>query len=138
MSAPEPIAIVGMECLYPGSRNLAEFWRNIVNGADCTRPFSRSRMGEAFAARWPEGRGGFLEDPAFFDPLPFGIMPAEAEAGDPEQFLVLAVVAGALRDAAASRPDGHPLVPSRSGRRSSSPAAVTCRTASSMYTRAWK
>ena len=111
-TAPEPVAIVGMECLYPGSRNLADFWGNIVNGVDCTRPFSVSRMGESFAAQWPEGRGGFLNDPAFFDPLPFGIMPAEAEAGDPEQFLVLAVVAGALRDAAATRPGTEPLVPS--------------------------
>lgn len=102
-STPEPVAIVGMECLYPGSRNLAEFWRNIVHGVDCTRPFSRTRMGEAFAARWPEGRGGFLDDSVFFDPLPFGIMPTEAEAGDPEQFLVLAVVAGALRDAGGQR-----------------------------------
>ena len=71
--------------------------------------------GRAFAARWPEGRGGFLDDPAYFDPLPFGIMPAEAETGDPEQFLMLAVVSGALKDAAAHKPASsanQPLVPS--------------------------
>ena len=37
-------------------------------------------------------------NPVEFDPLPFGIMPAEVEEGDPEQFLVLSVIERALRD----------------------------------------
>ncbi len=29
---PEAIAIVGMDCIYPGARNLSEFWRKLVAG----------------------------------------------------------------------------------------------------------
>ena len=27
-----PIAIIGMECYYPGARNCQEYWKTIVNG----------------------------------------------------------------------------------------------------------
>ena len=31
------IAIVGLACRFPGARNSAEFWENIVSNHDCTR-----------------------------------------------------------------------------------------------------
>ena len=32
---PEPIAIVGMACLFPRSPDLATYWKNIVHAVDC-------------------------------------------------------------------------------------------------------
>src|SRR4051794_19167407 len=96
MTTPaEPIAIVGMQCLYPGAGNLEAYWRNILRGV-CA-------VGEVPASRWnPDDydliharRGGFLEGLTAFDPLEYGIMPAAVQHGDPEQFLVYSVIHGA-------------------------------------------
>ena len=42
----EPIAIIGMACLFPQAPDLASFWRNIVAGVDAvsepTAPGTRS------------------------------------------------------------------------------------------------
>jgi acyl transferase domain-containing protein/phosphopantetheinyl transferase len=100
------IAIIGLACLFPGAPNLARFWRNIVEGVDA--------IGEVPAGRWdasfydPDSkaidrfyckRGGFVDDYADFDPLPFGVMPKAAESGEPDQLLTLRVGYEALRDA---------------------------------------
>src|SRR5437868_15058452 len=29
------IAIIGVSCRFPGSKNVAEFWQNLRNGVDC-------------------------------------------------------------------------------------------------------
>ncbi|MGH9670234.1 MAG: beta-ketoacyl synthase N-terminal-like domain-containing protein, partial [Terriglobales bacterium] len=99
---PQPIAIVGMECIFPGARDLAAFWRNIVLGVDATQEVPESRWDPR-----PYGltgaRGGFLDGLTDFDPLPLGVMPASVEQGDAEQFLVLAVIHRALLDAETGR-----------------------------------
>src|SRR5262245_39576840 len=102
----EPIAIVGMQCLYPGAASLEHYWRNIVRGVEAVR--------EVPPARWrPDDydlvharKGGFLDGLTAFDPLEYGIMPAAVQNGDPEQFLVYGVIHGALRDAARGREFG--------------------------------
>jgi acyl transferase domain-containing protein len=33
-AALEPIAIIGMACLFPQAQDLASFWRNIISGVD--------------------------------------------------------------------------------------------------------
>src|SRR3954471_585301 len=98
----EPIAIVGMECVFPGARNLEAFWRNIVQGVDAIREVPPSRF-DPKEYGLGEVRGGFLDGLAEFDPVPLGIMPNAVEEGDPEQFLVLGVVHGALRNAESAR-----------------------------------
>ncbi len=100
------IAIVGLACLFPGAPDLARFWRNIVDGVDA--------IGEVPAGRWdPEfydpdskeidrfycNRGGFVDEHADFDPLPFGVMPRATDAVEPDQLLTLKVGYEALRDA---------------------------------------
>lgn len=95
---PEAIAIVGMDCIYPGARNLSEFWRKLVAGDTCLTPVPPDRWGGQEAAGLPQVPGGFIDDYAEFDPLAFGIPPSEVQEGDPEQFLILTVIDRALRD----------------------------------------
>ncbi len=97
-TAAEPIAIVGMQCLYPGAANLEAYWSNLVRGVDAVREVPPSRWRAEEYDRIHARRGGFLEGLTQFDPLEYGIMPAAVQDGDPEQFLVYAVVHGALRD----------------------------------------
>ncbi len=94
----EPIAIVGMECVFPGAPNLAAFWRNIVRGASSLTPMPPDRWNGVGANDLPRLPGGFIDGLTDFDPLAFGVMPAEVEEGDAEQFLVLSVIDAALRN----------------------------------------
>ncbi|MBI2677231.1 MAG: polyketide synthase dehydratase domain-containing protein [Candidatus Koribacter versatilis] len=103
----EPIAIVGMECVFPGARNLEAFWRNIVQGVDAIRDVPASRF-DPQEYGLGQIRGGFLDGLAEFDPVPLGIMPNAVNEGDPEQFLVLGVIHGALRNAESARKSKPP------------------------------
>ena len=94
---PEPIAIVGMECVFPGAPNLAAFWRNIVRGISSVTAVPAGRWNGA-GRELPRVPGGFIDGLADFDPMAFGVMPTEVEEGDPEQFLVLSVIDAALRN----------------------------------------
>ncbi|MFO0843634.1 MAG: beta-ketoacyl synthase N-terminal-like domain-containing protein [Gemmataceae bacterium] len=100
----EPIAIVGMQCLYPGAGGLEAYWSNILRGVEAVREVPPSRWDpEDYDLIQARKRGGFLEGLTSFDPLEYGIMPAAVRDGDPEQFLVYGVVHGALRDAMSGR-----------------------------------
>jgi acyl transferase domain-containing protein/4'-phosphopantetheinyl transferase EntD len=88
-----------MDCVFPGARDLAAFWRNIVRGVDATSEVPLSRWGAGAAYPLPTARGGFIDGLTEVDPVALGVMPAAVEEGDPEQFLVLAVVHRALLDA---------------------------------------
>ena len=101
-----PIAVIGIGCLFPGSRNVREFWNTIVNGIDC--------IGEVPPTHWSRAdyfdadpkapdhvyctRGGFLPE-IDFDPAAFGIPPANLDATDTSQLLGLVVARNALEDA---------------------------------------
>ncbi|CAN7392135.1 SDR family NAD(P)-dependent oxidoreductase [Trinickia sp. LjRoot230] len=95
--AAEKVAVIGMACRYPQSPDVEAFWRNLAQGVDC--------VVEVPADRWPDDdwfhadprhRGtsyskwaGLLERIDTFDPLFFGISPAEAELMDPQQRIFL-------------------------------------------------
>ncbi|MEU8917517.1 beta-ketoacyl synthase N-terminal-like domain-containing protein, partial [Streptomyces nigrescens] len=108
---PTDAAIVGMGALFPGAEDLAAYWRNLVAGTDCITDVPSGRwdpeiyydpqgaQGPARSDRFYCRRGGFLDDPAAFDPTRFGIMPAAVRGAEPDQLLALRTIADAIADA---------------------------------------
>jgi acyl transferase domain-containing protein len=105
-STPLDIAVVGMECIYPGAADLDEYWRNILTGKDCVSeiPVSHWNKDKLFKdhttdtdysfSKW----GGFIPT-IDFDPVEFGIMPQSLFKTEPSHLLSLLVVKRALKDA---------------------------------------
>ncbi|WP_405668158.1 SDR family NAD(P)-dependent oxidoreductase [Streptomyces sp. NBC_01166] len=101
------IAVVGMSGRYPGSGTLHEYWDNLAQGRDCVNEVPASRWDVAghydprphqdgkVTCKWM----GHLDDIDLFDPLFFGIPPAEAESMDPQQRLFLQEAYHAFEDA---------------------------------------
>ncbi len=106
--SPEPIAVIGMACRFPGGAVTPEaFWQVLASGADT--------VGEIPGDRWPWQRfyhadprvagthyvrhGSFLDQVAEFDPEFFGISGREADALDPQHRLLLEVSWEALERA---------------------------------------
>jgi len=108
--AKEPVAIVGMACLFPGAPDLPSFWRNVRDGVDAVGdvPERRWKHDQFFAAdrRTPDRlysrRGAFLED-LRFDPLHYMIPPSTMTQVEPAQLLSLEITRRALADAGYDR-----------------------------------
>ncbi|GAA1573701.1 hypothetical protein GCM10009678_65410 [Actinomadura kijaniata] len=108
-AAPLDIAIVGMDCVFPGARDADEYWAAIVAGRDAVTEVpadrwdagvyydpaaTRDGAGERTPSKW----GGFLPDVPF-DALAYGLPPNSLSSVEPVQLLALEVAARALRDA---------------------------------------
>src|SRR6185437_13819064 len=101
------IAIVGMACVFPGARNLHQYWANLVNGVDAIGdpPGERWKDHKNFDpesphdAALPGRRAGFLPPRIFYDPIAHRVLPNLVRYGDPDQFLMLDIIDAALRDA---------------------------------------
>ena len=108
---PTDAAIVGMGALFPGAGDLAAYWRNLVAGTDCITDVPPGRwdpeiyydphaaQGPARSDRFYCRRGGFLTEPAAFDPTRFGVMPAAVRGAEPDQLLALRTITDAIADA---------------------------------------
>lgn len=103
MLSPEPIAIIGMGCRFPGSSDTpSKLWDLLNKPRDVLKkvPNKRRWNAEAFYHTDPEHHGTsnvqhsyFLdEDPADFDNNFFNIQPAEAESIDPQQRMLIETV----------------------------------------------
>ncbi|MFT7463765.1 MAG: polyketide-type polyunsaturated fatty acid synthase PfaA, partial [Pseudohongiellaceae bacterium] len=100
------IAIVGMNCLFPGAADVEQFWANIREGVDAVGnvPDTHWNPEDYFDAdksspdRTYARRGGFI-GPVDFPPLDYGISPRDVEAIDTSQLLGMMVAKGALDDA---------------------------------------
>jgi acyl transferase domain-containing protein/phosphopantetheinyl transferase len=116
-AGPEGIAIVGMSCLFPGAPDVTTFWQNIVSKVDA---ISDPPEGSWDPARYYDPasrsndrvyckRGGYIGDIARFRPTEFGVMPANVEGGEPDQWLALQLAYAALADAGyeGPPPEGH-------------------------------
>ena len=101
-----PLALVGISALFPGSTEVAGFWRDIMAGTDLLQevpphywlvedfydPDPR-RQDKTYARR-----GAFLSK-VDFDPMEFGIPPANIPSTDTAQLLALIVAKRVLQDA---------------------------------------
>ncbi|TVL91469.1 type I polyketide synthase [Streptomyces sp. SAJ15] len=102
---PEPIAVVGMGCRFPGGVDDPEtYWNLLRSRTDATSTVPEGRW-DAESLHDPEGarpgttrarRGGFLDAIDTFDAEFFGIPPREAETLDPQHRLLLEVAWEAL------------------------------------------
>jgi polyketide synthase PksN len=103
----EPVAIIGAEGLFPGSKDLNEFWDNLKEGRDLITEIPSDRWD--WREYYSEDRlaknkstskcGGFIKEVDKFDAPFFNISPMEAELMDPQQRLLLQTVWKVTEDA---------------------------------------
>ncbi len=102
----EPLAIVGMSCLFPKAQSISDYWENIKKKVDAISEVpathwkaedyydsDKKRADHVYAKT-----GGFL-DSIDFDPSEWGIAPSDLDSIDTSQLLSLVVARGALNDA---------------------------------------
>jgi 8-amino-7-oxononanoate synthase len=107
MNDSRAIAIIGMSCSFPGSPDLASFWRTIRDGSVHFREVPADRWDHAACfspnRREPDMTYGrkiaCLEDIRSFAPERYGIPARRAYLMDPQQRLILDQTRGALDDA---------------------------------------
>ncbi|WP_330346934.1 type I polyketide synthase [Streptomyces sp. NBC_00582] len=104
---PEPVAIVGMSCRFPGGvESPGDYWDLLLSGTDVVSRMPDQRWAEyaadprnAVVMNRTVRHGAFLDDVAGFDAEFFGVVPREAELMDPQQRLLLEVTWQALEHA---------------------------------------
>ena len=112
-----PIAVVGIDCRFPGAANKDAFWQLLLDGV-VTATEVPTRRWDIDAFYNPDGAAGtmntryahFIDDADAFDADIFGIAPVEARALDPQQRLLLQTTWRALEDAGINprSPTGSP------------------------------
>ncbi|MCV7198849.1 type I polyketide synthase [Mycobacterium angelicum] len=100
-----PIAVVGIDCRFPGARDKDAFWRVLLDGVvtDTEIPPQRWNVDryyhpDGIAGSMNTRRAHFLDDADAFDNEFFGIAPVEAAVLDPQQRLLLQASWRALQD----------------------------------------
>jgi acyl transferase domain-containing protein len=101
-----PIAVVGVDCRFPGAPDKDAFWRLLMDGvvADSEVPSQRWDVDAYYRSDGAPGstntrRGHFIDNVDTFDNDFFGIAPVEARALDPQQRLLLELSWRAIEDA---------------------------------------
>ncbi|MFD0352307.1 beta-ketoacyl synthase N-terminal-like domain-containing protein [Streptomyces sp. NPDC127110] len=99
MSSPS-VALVGLDCVFPGAPGPDAYWDLLMRGGDATgeQPGPR-RFGPGYET---PVRGGFIDDADVFDNDFFTVSPREAAAMDPQQRLLLQCAWRALEDSGRS------------------------------------
>ncbi len=101
------VAVIGVAGCYAGARDARQYWQNILDKVDAVAPAD-----EEWTSHWLDkdtwaqrndriytNRGGFLRDLAVIDPTEYGVMPSQADGGDPDHLLALKQAGDALADA---------------------------------------
>lgn len=104
--AVTPVAVVGIDCRFPGAADKESYWRLLLDASvtDTEVPAHRWDVDSAYH---PDGvvgtmntrRAHFIDDVDAFDNDFFGIAPIEAAGLDPQQRLLLQASWRALEDA---------------------------------------
>lgn len=96
-TSPEPIAVVGLGCRFPGADSPSAFWDLLTSGRDSISsvPVDRWDVSSCKAPPW----GGFLAKVDQFDAEFFGISAREADLIDPQHRLLLETSWEALEQA---------------------------------------
>jgi acyl transferase domain-containing protein len=97
----EPIAVIGMECIFPKALDMKTYWQNILNGVNAIgEPLEQWEADRYINKGYVStSKGGYLRDLYRFNPMEFGVMPSSVDGGEPDQFLALEVARRALADA---------------------------------------
>ncbi|HYR59165.1 MAG TPA: polyketide synthase, partial [Chthoniobacteraceae bacterium] len=112
-SSAEQIAIIGMDCRFPGANTPGEYWRNLRDGVESIRFFTPDELAAAgFDPAVLENpsfvpAGSLIEGAGLFDASFFGINPREAESMDPQQRIFLECAWHALENAGCD-PERYP------------------------------
>jgi polyketide synthase PksN len=86
----EEVAVIGMAGVFPGARDIRQFWENLENGIEAISFFSEGELEEAGVEpallKDPNyvKAHGFLPDTDCFDAFFFDYIPAEAAVMDPQ------------------------------------------------------
>lgn len=94
----QDVAVVGMSCRIAGANSPDEFWRMLEGESDMVSEIPADRWDwrdYPGISKW----GSFIDGIADFDPLFFGISPAEATYMSPEQRLMMQSVWECIEDA---------------------------------------
>ena len=101
-----PVAVIGIGCLFPGSKDKKGYWQDITNGRDMVREVPPSHFlidhyfdPDPLVPDKTYCRQGAFLDPIEFDPMAFGIPPTNLAATDTSQLLSLLVAQQVLNDA---------------------------------------
>jgi acyl transferase domain-containing protein len=104
--ADTDVAVIGMDCRFPGARDPVQFWENLAQNVNSIREIPSDRwdwrayFGDPHEINRTNSKwGGFIDDVDKFDAEFFRISPAEAQRMDPQQRLVLELCWGCLEDA---------------------------------------
>lgn len=106
--SPKAIAVVGMACRFPGSRDALAYWDTIRTGRVCFTAITEDRWPHRLFRSPAEGRDsassyagkmGVIEGIYDFAPEAFGLPPRRVAVMDPQQRLVLDLTRAALEDA---------------------------------------
>jgi polyketide synthase PksN len=102
----EPVAIIGAAGIFPGSRDLHEFWAHLEAGHDLITeiPLERFDWREYYSPQYAKNKmvskwGGFIDDVDKFDAGFYNISPREARYMDPQHRLFLETVWHTVEDA---------------------------------------
>lgn len=104
--ADTDVAVIGIDCRFPGASDPAQFWENLAGGVNSIREIPADRWDwrkyygdpheiNKVRSKW----GGFIDDVDKFDADFFQISPTEAQLMDPQQRLMLQLCWGCLEDA---------------------------------------
>lgn len=109
----EPIAVIGLAGRMPMSKDLEDFWQNLIKKRDMVEEIPKQRFdwreyyGDPIReegktnSRW----GGFIKDIDKFDGEFFGITPKEVKYMDPQQRIMFEMVWELLEDAGYTKTD---------------------------------